>query len=108
VPERSFTDAEVDAALEALSDPERFREAEAQVTRLAPQLQRILNEALRQGGWFDDSRDKALRETLAGEDPVEIEQQVATLLAEETRIGMLVGVAVGWALANELEGKRDA
>ena len=108
MPERSFTDAEVDAALEALSDPERFREAEAQVTRLAPQLQRILNEALRQGGWFDDSRDKALRETLAGEDPVEIEQQVATLLAEETRIGMLVGVAVGWALANELEGKRDA
>jgi hypothetical protein len=108
VPERSFTDAEVDAALEALSDPERFREAEAQVTRLAPQLQRILNEALRQGGWFDDSRDKALRETLAGQDPAEIERQVATLLAEETRIGMMVGVAVGWALANELEGKRDA
>jgi hypothetical protein len=108
VPERSFTDADVDAALEALSDPERFREAEAQVTRLAPQLQRILNEALRQGGWFDASRDKALRETLAGEDPVEIERQVATLLADETRIGMLVGVAVGWALANELEGKRDA
>jgi len=108
VPEGSFTDAEVDAALEALSDPERFREAEAQVTRLAPQLQRILNEALRQGGWFDDSRDKALRETLAGEDPIEVERQVATLLAEETRIGMLVGVAVGWALANELEGKRDA
>jgi hypothetical protein len=108
VPERSFTDAEVDAALEALSDPERFREAEAHVTRFAPQLQRILNEALAEGGWFDDSRDKALRETLAGDDPVERERQVATLLAEETRIGMLVGVAVGWALANELEGKRDA
>jgi hypothetical protein len=108
VPERSFTDDEVDAALEALSDPERFREAEAQVIRLAPQLQRILNQALEQGGWFDQTRDKALRETLAGNDPVEIERQVATLLAEETRIGMLVGVAVGWALANELEGKRDA
>jgi hypothetical protein len=108
VPERSFTDDEVDAALEALSDPDRFREAEAHVTRLAPQLQRILNQALEQGGWFDQSRDKALRETLAGSDQVEIERQVATLLAEETRIGMLVGVAVGWALANELEGKRDA
>jgi len=108
VPERSFTDEEVDAALEALTDPERFREAESHVTRLAPQLQRILNQALEQGGWFDQSRDKALRETLSGQDPVEIERQVATLLAEETRIGMLVGVAVGWALANELEGKRDA
>ena len=108
MPERSFTDAEVDAALEALSDPERFREAEAHVTRLAPQLQKILNLALKEGGWFDDSRDKALRETLAGADPVERERQVATLLAEETRIGMLVGVAVGWALAGELESKRDA
>ena len=26
-----------------------------------------------------------------------------TLLAEETRMGMLVGVAVGWELARELE-----
>ena len=108
MPERSFTDAEVDAAIEALSDPERFREAEAHVTRLAPQLQGILNEALKDGGWFDQTRDKELRETLSGSDPVEIERQVATLLAEETRIGMLVGVAIGWALANELEGKRDA
>jgi hypothetical protein len=108
VSERSFSDADVDAAIEALSDPERFREAEAHVIRIAPQLQRVLNMALKEGGWFDDSRDKALRETLAGDDPAERERQVATLLAEETRIGMLVGVAVGWALANELEGKRDA
>ena len=108
MPERSFTDAQVDAALEALSDPERFHEAEAHVTRMAPQLQGILNQALQEGGWFDQTRDKALSETLAGDDRVEIERQVATLLAEETRIGMLVGVAIGWALANELEGKRDA
>jgi hypothetical protein len=27
---------------------------------------------------------------------------VETLLAEETRMGMLVGVAVGWQLASEL------
>ena len=108
MPDRSFTDAEVDAAIEALSDPERFHAAEAQVTRLAPQLQSILNQALQEGGWFDQSRDSALRQTLAGDDPVERERQVATLLAEETRIGMLVGVAIGWALSEELQGKRDA
>ena len=108
MPERSFTDAEVDAAVEALSDPERFREAEAHVTRLAPQLQGILNTALKEGGWFDESRRSALRQTLADGDLDERERQVATLLAEETRIGMLVGVAVGWALVRELEGKRDA
>jgi len=28
---------------------------------------------------------------------------VRTLLAEETRLGMLVGVAVGWELARELD-----
>ena len=108
MPERSFTDAEVDAAIEAILEPERFREAEAHVMRMAPQLQRILAEALKEGGWFDDQRELELRKTLASEDVAERERQVATLLAEETRIGMLVGVAVGWALANELEGKRDA
>ena len=38
--------------------------------------------------------------------PGEAERTAAmrTLLAEETRIGMLVGVAVGWELAHELEG----
>jgi hypothetical protein len=108
VPERSFTDAEVDAAIEAITEPERFREAEAHVMRMAPQLQRILNQALQDGGWFDQQREQELRKTLTSEDPPEIERQVMTLLAEETRIGMLVGVAVGWALANELEGKRDA
>jgi hypothetical protein len=28
--------------------------------------------------------------------------RIETLLAEETRLGMLVGVAVGWQLASEL------
>jgi hypothetical protein len=107
VPERSFTDAEVDAALEALSDPERFRAAEAHVARLAPQLQRVLNQVLEEGGWFEATRDSQLRQALAAEDAREREVAVATLLAEETRIGMLVGVTVGWALGRELEGKRD-
>jgi hypothetical protein len=39
------------------------------------------------------------------------EQRVAavrTLLAEEARMGMLVGVAVGWALAEELQEEEEA
>ena len=108
MPERSFTDAEVDAALEALNDPERFKAAEAHIARLAPQLQRILNSALHEGGWFEQTSESQLQKALATEDPVERTANVRTLLAEETRIGMLVGVAVGWALGQELEGKRDA
>ena len=99
----TYSAEEVDAAVTALSDPDRFGHAQAIVTHAAPSLQRVLSAALEQGGWFDQSRDKALRETLAGNDPVEIERQVATLLAEETRIGMMVGVALGWELARELD-----
>ena len=108
MPERSFTDAEVDAALEALSDPERFRAAEAHIARLAPQLQRVLNSALNEGGWFEQASESQLKQALAADDPGERASRVRVLMAEETRIGMLVGVAVGWALGQELEGKRDA
>ena len=37
------------------------------------------------------------------EDPQERTTLINTLLAEETRMGMLVGVAVGWELARVLE-----
>ena len=102
VSDRSFTDAQIDAAVEALSDPNRFREAESQVARVAPQLQRILNHALDEGGWFGDAHDAQVLKAATTPDPDERIVAVRTLLAEETRIGMMVGVAVGWELRNEL------
>ncbi len=103
MPERQFTDAEIDAALEALTDPERFRAAESRVARIAPQLQRILGEALEQGGWFGEAHEGEVLKAATTPDPDDRIRAVRTLLAEETRIGMLVGVAVGWELARELE-----
>ena len=102
MPERQFTDAELEAALEALSEPQRFREAEGRVARIAPQLQRILASALHEGGWMESHDAQALK---AATTPGDDERIVAvrTLLAEEARLGMLVGVAVGWELARELE-----
>ena len=105
--ERKFTDAEIDAALEALSDRERFREAEQRVTRIAPQLQRMLNQALHEGGWFGDEHEAQVRSAASVADDDERLTALRTLLAEETRVGMLVGVAVGWELARELETKTD-
>ena len=99
---RSYSDEQLDAAVEALSDPERFREAEAMVAAAAPKLQRVLASALEQGGWFAESHDDASARAAGTEDEAERLTAVRTLLAEETRMGMLVGVAVGWALANEL------
>jgi hypothetical protein len=102
VPERQFTDAELETAIEALSDRERFREAEAVLTRVVPQLTKVLNEALAEGGWFDAHESAVLKAATTPDDEERL-RAVRTLLAEETRTGMLVGVAVGWALARELE-----
>ena len=101
--DRAFTDEELDRAVDALSDPERFREAEARVGRVAPQLQRILNDALQAGGWFGQAHEDQVRRAASAEDQSERLLALRTLLAEETRIGMLVGVAIGWELAKELE-----
>ena len=101
--ERAFTSEELDRALEALTEPERFRQAEERVARVAPQLQRILNEALHAGGWFGEAHESQVQRVTSVEDDEERTAALRTLLAEETRVGMLVGVAVGWELARELE-----
>ena len=103
MPERPFTDAEIAAAVEALSDPERFRAAESRLSRIAPQLQRILAEALHAGGWFEAEEGEVLKAATTP-DPDERIRAMRTLLAEETRIGMMIGVAVGLELARELPG----
>jgi hypothetical protein len=102
VPDPTYSEADVDAAVAAITDPQRLREAQDVVARAAPSLQRVLASALAEGGWFDLANDQAVHEAAAGEDPDERVRAVRTLLAEETRLGMLVGVAVGFELAREL------
>jgi hypothetical protein len=102
VPDRAYTDADLDVAIAAITDPERLREAQDLVMRAAPSLQRVLAAAIAEGGWFDLGHDQAVREAIGGEDAQERMRAVRTLLAEETRLGMLVGVAVGFELAREL------
>jgi hypothetical protein len=108
VPARAYTDAELDAAVEAISDPGRLREAQEMVMRTAPSLQRLLAAALHEGGWFGAGHDQAVREAAGAEDPSQREREVRTLVAEETRLGMLVGVAIGFELARELDETRSA
>jgi hypothetical protein len=100
--ERPLTDAELDAAIAALSEPQRLRAAQDMVMRAAPSLQRVFAAALNEGGWFDAAHEQAMREATGDEDPHVRARATRTLLAEETRLGMLVGVAVGFELAREL------
>jgi hypothetical protein len=101
----AYSDAELDEAITALEDPERFREAEAMISRAAPKLVRVLAQALESGGWFAESHEDAAATAASTEGEAERLAAVRTLLAEETRMGMLVGVAVGWALAEELQSR---
>ncbi len=98
-----YTDADLDAAIAAIGDPGRLREAQEIVARSAPSLQRVLATALEEGGWFDAAHDQAVREASGGEDATQRERAIRSLLAEETRLGMMVGVAVGFELARELD-----
>jgi len=101
------SDKELDAAIERLLDAERFGEAERIVARAAPQLQRVLAAALAEGGWFGEPHEAETLKAATLPDPDERIATVRALLAEEARMGMMVGVAVGWALREELSEKQE-
>jgi hypothetical protein len=102
-----YDERRLEAAIEALTDRERFREAEALVSAAAPKLQRVLAEALDSGGWFAEGHEAQVRAATDLPDENERLAAVRTLLAEETRMGMMVGVAVGWALREELNRQQE-
>jgi hypothetical protein len=97
-----LSDQQLEAAIAALSDPQRFAGAERRLAKVAPQLQRVLNHALNEGGWFGEAHESEVRKAARAPDEAERARLMKVLLAEETRMGMLVGVAVGWELAREI------
>jgi hypothetical protein len=104
---RAYSDAEVEAAIEALSQPERLEEAQRLVGSNAPGIQRILNEALDAAEWFGSAHQAAVLEA-AGKPAIEERlAAVRTLIAEETNLSMLIGVAVGYELAHELMQREE-
>ena len=78
---RIYTAQEVDEAVAALEDPDRFAHATQIVTHAAPSLARVLDRALADGGWYGSAHEEQLLRA-SGE--------------------MLVGVAVGFELAGQL------
>jgi hypothetical protein len=104
---RAYSDAEVEAAIEALADPARLEEAQRMVGSNAPGIQRILNEALQAADWFGSAHQAAVLEAAGKPDVDDRVTAVRTLLAEETGVSMLIGVAVGYELAHELMRQED-
>ncbi len=102
-----YTAEEVDRAVEALGDPERFANAQEIVSHAAPGLQRLLSAALEEGGWFGEAHDTAVSQAALNPDQLERLEAIRNLVAEETQLGMFVGVAVGLELAQELTRQRE-
>jgi hypothetical protein len=100
VPE--YTDAQIEAAVEALSEPDRLEEAQRVVASAAPQLQGIPNQALEAADWFGSAHQAEVLRAAGVADPDERMRAVRTLIAEETGVSMLIGVAVGYELAHLL------
>lgn len=93
---------QLEAAIERLMEADRFAEAEQVVAQAAPQLQKVLAAALAEGGWFGEPHENETLRAATVPDPDERLVAVRALLAEEARMGMMVGVAVGWVLNEEL------
>jgi len=103
VPAGPFSDEQVEAAVRRLSEPGRLDAAQRTVGTQAPALQRILSQALEDADWFGSAHRDEVRKAASAEDPAERETAVGTLVAEETRVAMLIGAAVGLELANLLQ-----
>lgn len=103
----SYTAEQVDAAVAALSEPGRLDHAQEVVTHAAPALQKILNEALFEGGYFSGAHETAVQQAAAIADDEHRVAAVRALIAEEVRLGLLIGAAVGFQLAHELQDPKD-
>ena len=99
---RAYSDAEIAAAVETLSDPARLEDAQRVVGQAAPALQRILEQALESADWFGSAHRAEVLKAAGVADPDERIDSVQRLIAEETRVSMLIGVAVGYELAHLL------
>ena len=102
-----FSDAEIEAAVQAMSEPGRLDEAQRVVATAAPQLQRILDEALEAAEWYGSAHQAAVLEASGKPDVDERLGAVQRLIVEETRVSMLIGVAVGYELARTLSDPKD-
>lgn len=99
---RKYSDEELEAAVQAISDPEQLEQAQRVVTNTAPQLQHIFDQALSSADWYGSARRAEVVKAAGTADPDERMSAVGRLVDEETRVSMLIGVAVGFELAHQL------
>jgi hypothetical protein len=103
----TYSEQEVETAVQALSDPQRLEQAQRLVTSSAPELQRIFDQALASADWYGSAHRAEVVKAAGVADPDERMDSVGRLVDEESRVSMLIGVAVGFELAHQLMDLRN-
>ncbi|MDO8443777.1 MAG: hypothetical protein Q7S78_02230 [Candidatus Azambacteria bacterium] len=101
-PESAEQIAAIERILAELSEPAGLDAADRRIGEIAPQLQSTLDKALSAGGWFDDAHEALILTAATTPDDQARIDAVRNLVLEQTRLGMLVGVAVGWEIGERL------
>jgi hypothetical protein len=105
--DESFSQEDLEAVVAELGDAGGLDAVEQRLESVAPQLQKLLDGALSAGGWFDDAHESMVLKTATQPDADQRIAEVRNFVLEQTRLGMLVGVAVGWELAERLDARRS-
>ncbi len=95
------------AVIAELGEASGFDAIEGRLEQIAPQLQQLLDGALKAGGWFDDAHESVVLRTATVPDQEQRIAELRNFVLEQTRLGMLVGVAVGWEISERLESRRS-
>lgn len=106
MPPESDQNAAIEAILAELGEPGELSAAEGRIAAIAPSLQSTLDKALTAGGWFDEAHEGAVLKVATTPDDQARIDAVRSFVTEQTRLGMLVGVAVGWEIADRLAQRR--
>jgi hypothetical protein len=105
--DENFNQEDLEAVVAELGGAAGLDAVEQRLESVAPQLQKLLDGALSAGGWFDDAHESMVLKTATQPDADQRIAEVRNFVLEQTRLGMLVGVAVGWELAERLEARRS-
>ena len=106
-----YSPKQIDAAIAALSNPERLEYAQQAIEHAAPGLATIFTQALDAGGWFDPEHHEKLQGLIAlTDDPSQLAQarkELENLLHQEVNLAMFVGATIGFQLARELQQQTE-
>lgn len=91
---------QLEAVIAELGSEGGLDAVEARMTELAPQLQALVEQALLAGGWFDDAHESMVLKTATLPDADQRITDLRNFVLEQTRLAMLVGIAVGWEISD--------